>query len=418
MVEKSGVEYKGVSRRGKCDTRLSATLAYHARYANIADFLGSGTRNVAIYHYPRRDGVSVYLVDTPGFDDTYKTDTDILRDISHWVNRSYEDRVLLSGIIYLHRISDARVGGSGMRSLRMFKKLVGEDNLGNIVLASTMWSMVPDLNVAVAREAELQNKDEFWGQMVKNGSRVFRQDRGAESAAEIVQDIVANRKRMVLDIQRDMVDRSLPLDQTAAGKEVQGEMAKQRAEYERRLANVREEMHEAIRNQDKEHQTELENLQRDLGAQLRSNEHAIERLKSGKDEIRREMEAKWEEERQALTRQFEAQQAAREQEREAREEEKHQALIRQFEAQQAAREEEGRRALIQQKAQQAARGEEWRAREEAQRRRKEKDRRRVEEELFYNLIYTNPCHFYGPPPPPPPPPQMFYTLCQPRQWYW
>ncbi|KAK0727536.1 hypothetical protein B0T26DRAFT_747848 [Lasiosphaeria miniovina] len=346
--------------------RSPPELGVEQACANIAVFLGPGTRNVAIYHYPRRDGVSVYLVDTPGFDDTYKTDTDILRDISDWLNRSYETRVLLSGIIYLHRISDARVGGSSMQNLRMFKKLVGEDNLSNIVLASTMWGMVPDLNVAVAREAELQNKDDFWGQMIKNGSRVFRQDRGAESAAEI----------------RDMVDRSLSLDQTAAGKEVQGEMAKQRAEYEKRVANVREEMHEAIRNQDKEHQTELENLQKELGAKLRSNEDAIERLKSGKDEIRREMEAKWEEERQALTRRFEAQQAAREREQKAREEEERRALIRQFEAQQAARKEERQSLVRQQKAQQAAREEE--------RRRKEEFQRHMQEELFRHLIYTNP----------------------------
>lgn len=38
----------------------------------------------ALYNHPR-DGQPVTLVDTPGFDDTYKSDTEILSLIAEWL---------------------------------------------------------------------------------------------------------------------------------------------------------------------------------------------------------------------------------------------------------------------------------------------------------------------------------------------
>ena len=69
-------------------------------------------------------GRKFFLVDTPGYDDTYKSDTDILREIADWLGQVYQNRIKLTGIVYLHRISDVRIGGSGMKNLRMFRKLV------------------------------------------------------------------------------------------------------------------------------------------------------------------------------------------------------------------------------------------------------------------------------------------------------
>jgi hypothetical protein len=42
---------------------------------------------------------------TPGFDDTNKSNSEILRDLGNWVVRSYPADVKLSGILYLHRIT-------------------------------------------------------------------------------------------------------------------------------------------------------------------------------------------------------------------------------------------------------------------------------------------------------------------------
>lgn len=82
----------------------------------------------------------MYLIDTPGFDDTHRTDTAVLGEIADWLAESYSHAVKLSGVIYLHRNTDTRVGGSGMKNLRMFRKLCGAANLRNVVLATTMWT--------------------------------------------------------------------------------------------------------------------------------------------------------------------------------------------------------------------------------------------------------------------------------------
>lgn len=261
------------------------------------------------------DGASAYFIDTPGFDDTFQQDTDVLRKVADWLNAAYENGILLTGIVYLHRISDTRLGGSGMRNLRMFKKLCGEDNLGNIVLATTMWSLIGESEAeqqnAARRENELRTKENFWGFMIERGSRVFRQDRGSESAMEIVQYLVGRRRPITLDIQRDMVDRRLPLDETAAGREVQAGIAEQRKLYERKLAQTRTEMQQALKNRDKEHQRELQDIQGDIEAKLRESEAAVQSLKAGREQLRRELQADWEREKQRLTRQYEDAEAGR-----------------------------------------------------------------------------------------------------------
>ncbi|KAI1741097.1 P-loop containing nucleoside triphosphate hydrolase protein [Xylaria scruposa] len=290
----------GVTGSGK-----STFISHFCAEATVGHGLESHTSQVGVFRYRRQDGTSIYFVDTPGFDDTFKKDTDILREIAAFLNKTYERQTLLSGIIYLHRISDPRLGGSGMKNLRMFKKLVGEDGLANVVLATTMWSFLPNIDAGYRREVELTQRDNFWGHMISNGSRVFRQDRGVESAKEIVEHIIGRQSFVALDIQRDMIDRNLPLDETAAGQEVQAELDKERAEHERRIREMREEMREAIAERDQEHQEEIRQQKAEIEKKMRANDEAINRLKASKEEIRSEMEAKWQQERQQIIEQYE-----------------------------------------------------------------------------------------------------------------
>lgn len=358
---------------------------------------------MSVFHCNLDDGTSVYFVDTPGFDDTYKKDTDILREIADYLNKAYEHKILLSGIVYLHRISDTRIGGSGRRNLSMFKKLVGDDGLSNVVLASTMWSMVPDEDVAVARETELISRSEFWKFMISKGSRVFRQDRGAESAREIVQHVIAcgQKRRAALAIQLAMVDQGLSLDQTEAGKEVQAELAKQQAEYERRIHAMKEEMQQAIANRDKEHQDEIQEHRRDIEKQIQANEAAVRRLHASRDEIRREMEARWESEKKSIIERYEALERERQrkiQEEEARIQAANYARERQLQAEQALveaarreqraeaarwekeREQQRAERVRQEKADREQKAEEEEQRKKSEQQREEAERRREQDE--------------------------------------
>ena len=53
-----------------------------------ASNLKSSTQSVTPYPISRQ-GVRLVLVDTPGFDDTYRQDTEILRAIADWLIQKY-----------------------------------------------------------------------------------------------------------------------------------------------------------------------------------------------------------------------------------------------------------------------------------------------------------------------------------------
>ncbi|KAF7553006.1 hypothetical protein G7Z17_g3936 [Cylindrodendrum hubeiense] len=287
------------------------------------------TSNVEIFKCSLPDGTPLYLVDTPGFDDTYKTDSDVLRDVANWLNMTYENKVRLSGIVYLHRIGDTRLGGSSMRNLRMFQKLVGDEGLGSVVLATTMWSAVglsdSEMQVAELREQELQTKPQFWKSMMDKGSSIFRQDSGYESALEIVSYLVQKQRPVTLDVQRDMIDGGLALEKTAAGREVGAEILKQQELYEARMKETNENWQYAIENMDKEQQKEIQEYRKEIQKKIRDNEKALEQLSAEKDQLREQLRDEWQEEREKLMKDFNRQQAEQRQEEKRRLEEQRQA---------------------------------------------------------------------------------------------
>lgn len=238
-----------------------------------------------------------YLIDTPGFDDSTRSDTDILREVASWLTMAYSNDIKLTGIIYLHRILDIRLGGTAMKNLRMFKKLCGEDSLAGVVLATTFWGNV-DEQTALMREEQLKTRQDFWGGLIARGSSVFRQDDGRASGEKIINHLVERRHKVVLEIQHEMVDRNKTLDQTAAGGEVQAELLKAKAEYQKQLEEMRQEMQEAIAAHDKAWQEEMRQSREQLEAKIRKDDEDRARLQANQERLWREREAEREEERQ------------------------------------------------------------------------------------------------------------------------
>ncbi|KAH7184577.1 uncharacterized protein B0J16DRAFT_267599 [Fusarium flagelliforme] len=210
----------------------------------VGDGLQACTAKVEVYSFEYSPGVTIHLVDTPGFDDTNRQDSDVLRDISAWLSKSYTEKVLLNGILYLHRISDPRMQGSGKMSINLLIKLCGRDALKNVVLVTTMWELV-ESDVGDRREKELESTEEFWGFMKRHGSQTRRHLNNEESAHKILAMFVpkipgTQAKTMTLAIQKELADDHKTLDQTGAGQLLDGTWAKEKQALQRELEEVRD----------------------------------------------------------------------------------------------------------------------------------------------------------------------------------
>jgi hypothetical protein len=244
----------------------------------------------------------LFLVDTPGFDDTYRSDTDILGELAYWLNDTYAEKIQLTGIIYLHRISDTRLRQTAMKNLRMFKALCGEDGLPSVVLATTRWTNVSPVD-GIKRETELKENPNMWKRMIEQGSRVWRQDEDGKSAWEIIRYLISIKRPVTLKIQEEM-SKGATLDETAAGQEVYAELEKQRQKYEKRLEELREEMARAIEKKDIERQEELAQFKAEIElkqAQMLENER---KLQADREELRRQKEEEAWREREELQEQL------------------------------------------------------------------------------------------------------------------
>ena len=139
-------------------------------------------------------------------------------------------------MLYLHRVTENRERGSDLRNLRVFKKLCGEENFGNIVLGITWWDEEDD-DVARAREEVLRSTPEFWGDMIRKGSRVQRVPMDSEGCVNLLLGF-AGREATTLRIQREMIDEKKAADETGAASELDRQSKLRALEAEEKVKNL------------------------------------------------------------------------------------------------------------------------------------------------------------------------------------
>jgi hypothetical protein len=213
--------------------------------------------------------------------------------------------MLLTGIIYIHRIMDVRLTGAAITNLRMFKKLCGPAGLGNVVLATTFWDTVAG-DIGTRREEELLSKPEFWARMVSSGSRSMRHDSGRQSALTIISSLIEQNQPIAMQVQTELVDKGLTLDQTAAGQEVQAELERIKADNERAIKQLKEDYEQAVKEKDQEWQEELARQRTEVEENMQRNAQSTEKLRVDFSDLQKNYNelqyqlAKAEEKRQAL----------------------------------------------------------------------------------------------------------------------
>ncbi|KIM49761.1 hypothetical protein M413DRAFT_21908 [Hebeloma cylindrosporum] len=183
------------------------------------DTLQSVTKDVTAFRVLNHEthGSHIVLVDTPGFDDVDRSDKEILEMISAWLVKTYKRKLVLAGVIYLHRISDLRMSEAPHRNLRMFGELSGNKSAKKVVLATTMWDKVCDIAEGEKRESAL--KEKYWNVMLHHGAVVERFLNTPESAWAVINKLVEReRNKSALLLQEELLDLGKRLNETNAGK--------------------------------------------------------------------------------------------------------------------------------------------------------------------------------------------------------
>lgn len=179
----------------------------------------------------RIGNTDVLLVDTPGFNDSFRSDGDILVQMSAALCIQYRCKINLKGVIYLHNITQPRITGSALRQLELFRRICGDENLRHVLLVTTQWS---EHFTSRWEDNEDQLRDEYWADMISKGAKCMRFEGTYASAASCISQLLGEQLA-VLALQREIVDEGRKLSNTSAGSYA----TKMRSEMQEEYKNLR-----------------------------------------------------------------------------------------------------------------------------------------------------------------------------------
>ena len=169
--------------------------------------------------------------------------------MSRWIGldtlNRYQNGKKLSGVIYMHRISDIRMSGISTRNFKMFRQLCGDSTLKNVVIVTNMWGQVSK-EVGEAREAELKEEEMFFKPVLDKGAVMLRHNENTKYSAQNVVRCIMDNHPLSLRIQRELVDEKKDISQTGAGEDVDGELMVQTRKHRQEMRELQEEMRGGI----------------------------------------------------------------------------------------------------------------------------------------------------------------------------
>ncbi|KDR67886.1 hypothetical protein GALMADRAFT_272969 [Galerina marginata CBS 339.88] len=242
----------------------------------VGESLDSETSEVRLVTYSGPNGRLVRLADTPGFDDSREdvTDTDLLKQLAEFLKAEFKSGTHLTGMIYMHRITDVRVGGTVKRNFRMFDKFCGAEALKNAVIVTTRWDCI-DPVVGEKREKELREKDGFFKQLLDGGATMMRHYNTQDSARAILARLIDNDP-IDPDFVKE-VNKDVPIGATGAGSVVGEGLEAFVQKHQKEMKELREDIASAMETQNEKLRKDLEKERMELWDKIKRLE--AEKLK-------------------------------------------------------------------------------------------------------------------------------------------
>src|SRR6266545_5938689 len=150
---------------------------------------------------------------------------------------SYENKIELTGILYLHRITDNRMAGTAFRNLRMFGKLCGDSPASKVIFVTTMCDKIP-LDRGEQREIELRSN--YWQPMLKLGARTDRFLKSNPDCARKIVGQLIDPKTTATLLQEETVDKKRAIVETEAAKTLYTQMQQLLSQHKETLADLQE----------------------------------------------------------------------------------------------------------------------------------------------------------------------------------
>jgi hypothetical protein len=281
-----------------------------------------GTNAIDVFDFDC-NGHKVYLIDTPGFNDTNRSDIETLGILASYLGASYANGVRIHGILMLHPISDNRMSGSTMRNLDMMKAMCGFSSYANLAIATTMWSTNSPL--CAKREQQLLSDGRFFRELIAQGATLFRHNEKGRldsleevtSARRIVTHLIRQSEKHtteVLQLQREIIDQQKMIGETKAGIVLAGDLYRVRQEHEQELQKLKAKIDAENYQRNTERVAELQELQADLEKQLKKAEQDRRALQKSMQDLHEEEERAWRKRLKEMERKFLDDLAAKEQE--------------------------------------------------------------------------------------------------------
>ncbi|KKA25893.1 hypothetical protein T310_0096 [Rasamsonia emersonii CBS 393.64] len=197
----------------------------------------------------------------PGFDDTYRPDVDLIMELADYLEVTYRAQFMTSGVVYMQNIAAPRMTGSAVSNLNYLRKLCGMQSFSKIAFVTTFWGTQYDDELGERHEQEL--KEEFWSEEIRHGAKVRRFFRDA---------------KVVLDIQKELVEEDKPFGGTAVGVAIADSIKDGIGSFQRRQTLV----DRGIENAGADDLEWLAEEKRDIKQRIRALEDQLQQLSGGK----------------------------------------------------------------------------------------------------------------------------------------